>query len=56
MFPFEKFKKKISFQNYEFKNNKQYLNVDMRYPWWEQKMLFWHHFSIETFANQIFKN
>ena len=35
MFPFEKFyEKKISFQNYNFKNNynKQYLNIDMRYP------------------------
>ena len=57
MFPFEKkIYEKFLFNNYNFKNNynKQYLNVDMRYPQVGTEMLFWHHSSIEIFANQIF--
>ena len=57
MFPFEKKNyDKFLFNNYNFKNNynKQYLNVDMRYPKVGTKMLFRHHSLIEIFANQIF--
>ena len=57
MFPFEKFyEKKIYFQTITLKiitinNISMLICVTHR---WEQKMLFWHHSSIENFANQIF--